>query len=1368
MRLAGLGRRRRARPPRWIGQSLVLALAVGVGLGFTVARPASAGDTQSFFRVEYASPTPPEMSVAPAFRIEARLHRSAGPSDRGSLAVGVARDDGTFGPLSVSLYAPQGDDVLIGHAYTGLPLVDDPGAEPDAAAGSCAGMDLTIEVMTTAEDGSVTSLAIHAACPSIQRSYQVRIASDLPYASYRTDGVGFGNLYPGDAVTRQVTVQSTGTGPLVMSDLVVADDAWNGRPAQTPSLEYSIAGETCTAAPVPPGASCTIDLQYQPLALGVGHWATVSAQANTAAGSYRTWAGGGAQDPIVTPNGHDFGQQMESVPSAPHRFEFGVAGGGPRTFGPIEIIDGDAADFEITGDTCSSAPVLGGTTCAIDVAFVPKHVGSSRARLIVHGDAVVEWRSAVLTGSGTNPISLPPKVEFGYQAPGGRYVRSVTLTSLASGPIRLAPFTRNEWWAYRNPSALNLESETCTQAPLPPHGTCTLTFVFTPDAAAPPDTWSETSFTATGDGWYTQERIFVTGIAREPDPGSGDGSPPVIQVTPFDPSVTEGDRVVVYGTYADPRGLAVTMSASSGAMLNQGGQGWGIGPTGTWEWQTDMGDGPGILDVTLVASNADATSPPTQLHFVIANAAPTGSVEGPGLVPASGEQRLYRVWVTDAGGDLASITPTCGTGSIVSFLVNQNLVCSFTTETSTRVGLTAIDKDGARLDLLTPVVATGQVRTHADADISMDAADSGSTGGAVALVDLDGDGVREVVTGRRPATGPSTVAVLLDPPGPGMSVGDQATPPHGFAIQGPSDALGFGAVLGSAGDMNGDGIEDLLVAAPDAEPGGQMMAGSVFVVYGGGPVADLRLDDLDPAVGFRIDGRRVGSALGTSMAGGGDVNGDGFDDIVLGAPGDGGPQIPAWSTGVAYVIFGGRSLSAIDLADSPGGRWVELTAEGEGHLLFGSGLAVGDVDGDGLADVVTGGGLYDRAVFVAWGARTFQGRTMGASGGPGWTRLTGSRPPIVRLESTGLGYRLAAADVDGDGVRDVVAGYHGTDSTLATVFYGSPNRSFSRQGYVVALLNSCSPNIAAAGDMDGDGRADIAVRSVDDRTGFTTVVGGGQAADTVRVDSTERSWLRIDDSVPDHRNVPAVALGDVNGDGLADLVLGDGRSIDIFLGARDRLAPTVGTPAVALATRGMGRTRVPVRISWTASDRGSGVRDFTLSASRDEGARRTVALTAARASRGTAVPRHRYQWFVRARDWAGNRSSTVGSVRVRAVVVSETSTSIRWTGHWSRRTGTRFLDGHTRVATTKGASASFTFKGRSVAWVATRGTAYGAATIYVDGVRAGAASLHGSSANRRIVFARSWPSAGTHTIRIVVAGTRGHARVDVDGFVVLR
>ena len=1356
----------RLRVGRWIGGSIAGALVVGAALGLALAQPTTAGNPQTFFRTDYTNPgTAPDLYAPPIYPIGARLHLSSGPTDRGSITFGIVLADGALAQTAQMVAAAQGADVQVGHAYVGLPLLSAADTLPDAPAASCAGMTVTIDEMTAAVDGVVAVLALHASCPSIGRAYEVRIASEVPYAAYATSWLGFTTLYPGASETRALTISSVGTAPLALSDLLVVDEVWGSRQAHSPSLEFSVVSETCTQAPVQPGASCVINLQYLPLTLDSYHPATISATANNAAGRYRTSAFGGARDPISTPPGFVFGSQMESVPSAPHRFAFAVAGGGPRTFGPIEIIGswtaGDAADYKVTEDTCTPAPVLGGTTCYIDVVFAPTHMGSSRANIAMHGDSIVDARQMTISGEGISPISLQPKLEFGYQTPGGTYLRTATLTSLADAPISLAPFTRNESYWYRNPMNLSLDSETCTQAPLPAHGSCTLTFAFAPDAAAVPGTWSETVFVANGDGWAAQSSIMVNGIARTPDPGAEANPKPVLTVNPYVSAHTEGDYVEVLGTYADPRGLLVAMTPARDYSIA------GPGPSGTWIWTGTMPDGPSVLDVVITGSDADATSDPVVLHFTIANAVPRGTVEGPGLVPATGEQRTYRVAVSDPGQDLVSVTPTCGSGVVVSFKFNQTLVCSFSTESVNQVGVTATDKDGATRDILIPVTATVQVRDRASADITLKDTTAGSPGGAVALVDLNGDGRKEIVAAVGRSQGPNAVVVLLDAPATGMSLTVQAAAPHGFTIYGPADAVWFGSTLASAGDVNGDGVEDLLVGAQNAQVGGGYSVGSVFVIYGGGPATDLHLDSLDPAIGFRIDGAKAGSSLGSSLAGGGDVNGDGYGDIALGALGDGVAVPGSNAPGAAYVVFGGPSLASFSLADPPAGRWVELSQAGSDHMSYGFGLAIGDVNGDGLADVVSGGAYYVEGVFVTWGSPAFAGQEMGEGSSAAWTNLAAGTPTTLRVPSLAIGYHLAVADVDGDGVEDIVAGYYNSDSTLATIFFGERDAASTRRGYLVSLESNVWGNIAAAGDMNGDGYADIVVRGRDDRIGYTTVVGGRQATETVRVDSTARAWIRVDDAralvYP-----PAVAMGDVNGDGLADLVIREGAALDIVLGSLDRLAPTVSTPGVGLATGTVSAIKVPLRISWAATDKSSGVRDFTVLATRDGATTVGTSLTSARAVGSAAVPLHRYRWYIRARDWAGNRSTNVPSPTVRVVLVPETSSAIHWTGRWTRLIGPNLLGHQSRLATVPGASASFTFRGRSIGWVATRGRDRATATVYLDGVKVSTVSLYGSLSPRRMVFTHSWLTSGTHTIRIVVGGTRGHARVDVDGFVILQ
>ncbi|MCJ7709829.1 MAG: hypothetical protein MUQ32_03265 [Chloroflexi bacterium] len=118
----------------------------------------------------------------------------------------------------------------------------------------------------------------------------------------------------------------------------------------------------------------------------------------------------------------------------------------------------------------------------------------------------------------------------------------------------------------------------------------------------------------------------------------------------------------------------------------------------------------------------------------------------------------------------------------------------------------------------------------------------------------------------------------------------------------------------------------------------------------------------------------------------------------------------------------------------------------------------------------------------------------------------------------------------------------------------------------------------------------------------------------------------------------------------------------------------------------------------------------------------------------------------------------------------ETSKAIAYrSGTWRRTSSTGASGGHVRYAKAKGATASFTFTGRAVAWVAQVGPGRGAARVYVDGVYRKTVDLHRSSnVARRIVYRISWLAAGKHTISVRVVGTSGHPRVDVDAFVTIR
>ena len=109
-----------------------------------------------------------------------------------------------------------------------------------------------------------------------------------------------------------------------------------------------------------------------------------------------------------------------------------------------------------------------------------------------------------------------------------------------------------------------------------------------------------------------------------------------------------------------------------------------------------------------------------------------------------------------------------------------------------------------------------------------------------------------------------------------------------------------------------------------------------------------------------------------------------------------------------------------------------------------------------------------------------------------------------------------------------------------------------------------------------------------------------------------------------------------------------------------------------------------------------------------------------------------------------------------------------YSGTWHTQSTTNALDGALHYSTAAGASATFSASVRTLGWITTVGPAHGSAKVYIDGHLAQTVSTHASSIGyRRIVFARAWftgPADPTHTIRIVNAGTAGHSRVDVDGF----
>ncbi len=350
----------------------------------------------------------------------------------------------------------------------------------------------------------------------------------------------------------------------------------------------------------------------------------------------------------------------------------------------------------------------------------------------------------------------------------------------------------------------------------------------------------------------------------------------------------------------------------------------------------------------------------------------------------------------------------------------------------------------------------------------------------------------------------------------------------------------------AVGDFNDDGLDDFAVGAPYRGSDGGGPAGRVFLFYGNPAIGgDGRIDaqlDFDADVGLDILG--VGGDAAGQVADIGDVNGDGIDDLVIGADRVDG------NTGEAYIIFGGPDVGGdngrfrLDLQLSP------LTGlrlfDGEGRL--GQSVAgPGDVNADGYADVLLGS---DPVAYLLFG-----GPGLAAEGPIDMDRLR--RDQGIKFEAEGnfvLGDVVERiGDINADGIVDLaVSGFPGAD--VAYVVFGSPDLGESRtfelgqldgtNGFLVRNLNGSSVSIGGtAGDLNHDGRDDLLVRSNAAYVFFgSSSLGAGGELDISTVDGI--NGFAVDDLRDGFALDRGDGAQDVNDDGIDDLVFGDAREFD--------------------------------------------------------------------------------------------------------------------------------------------------------------------------------------------------------------------------------
>ena len=201
----------------------------------------------------------------------------------------------------------------------------------------------------------------------------------------------------------------------------------------------------------------------------------------------------------------------------------------------------------------------------------------------------------------------------------------------------------------------------------------------------------------------------------------------------------------------------------------------------------------------------------------------------------------------------------------------------------------------------------------------------------------------------------------------------------------------------------------------------------------------------------------------------------------------------------------------------------------------------------------------------------------------------------------------------------------------------------------------------------------------------------------------------------------------------------------------DRSRPTVSSVRVTPAPGAWLTTSTVTRINWTGKDKGSGLKQYTLQVSRNGGAWTTVALpsrltTSFERSAAVGVS---YRYRVRATDRAGNTGSWAYSATFRPTAFDDGSSQAIWSWNWSRVAAAGTVGGHLRTVSAAGAAATFRFTGLGIGIVAPRGPDRGFVQMFVDGVLTSTVDLHAAGPTApRVIWAKSWLTAGSHTIRI--------------------
>ncbi|NCY25001.1 MAG: hypothetical protein EBX37_09075, partial [Alphaproteobacteria bacterium] len=613
-----------------------------------------------------------------------------------------------------------------------------------------------------------------------------------------------------------------------------------------------------------------------------------------------------------------------------------------------------------------------------------------------------------------------------------------------------------------------------------------------------------------------------------------------------------------------------------------------------FEAPADQG-GNNVYDITLTASDGSLSSVAKAVAITVTNVNEAPSITSGGTAsfaenatgaaytaigsdPDAGASLTYSLGGTDAA--LFSINASTGA---VTFKTPPDATAPADDGTDNVYDITLTASDGVNSSAAR---AVGITVTHAKEAINLSSlngtngfrldgvAQDDQSGYAVASAgDVNGDGYGDVIIGAVSAGANGTASgasyVVFGKASGFAAAINLATlgtvnGPAGFRLDGASSYDHSGVSVASAGDVNGDGFADLIIGAhqPSSLAHNDGRNGDSYVVFGtsSGFASAINLATLgtqNGPAGFRLHGAEGYDNTGVSVASAGDVNGDGFADLIIGAPQPAQPGMLPGKSGASYVVFGksaGFALS-INLSSLNGTDGFRLDGAAIGDRSGISVASAGDVNGDGLADMIIGAGYVVFGKTGGWGSAL----SLAALDGSNGFKLAG-----VSADDR-AGYCVASAgDVNGDGFADIIIGADQADTTAGDagasyVVFGKasfwdPSFSLARlDGSNGFRLNGTAAGahggacVASAGDVNGDGFADLIIgasgTSPNGSNSGTSYVVFGKASGwdaAINLGSLKGlAGFQLNGvSTGDASGSAVASAGDMNGDGLPDLIIG--------------------------------------------------------------------------------------------------------------------------------------------------------------------------------------------------------------------------------------